>query len=372
MPSAQVAAGSIIDLGQEPPAHRPRDRTAWQLRVAARACAEMGSPLYGYLLDRAADDCVVEGPTWDVLSAHAGPGRADALALRFMAAVHRLVLLGRAPELAAFYPSAGGSASLHGVWDAFQRTLIAHLDTVTSLVHVPCQTNEVGRSAGLAVGFLEAMHRTGLPLRLLEVGASAGLNLRCDHFRIGGGGKTIGDPASPVDLSGHWRVPPPQIGDGLHVVERRGCDRHPVDPTTQEGRLALTASVWADQRARLDRLRGAIELARRHPAEVDRISLDTWTEQRVATLPSGRATVVFHSVVSEYLPAPVRDRFVAALQHAGARATAARPLAWVRLEPISHLRYHGIQLTLWPGGDTRILARCGAHGTDVEWLGDLS
>ena len=134
--------------------------------------------------------------------------------------------------------------------------------------------------------------------------------------------------------------------------------------------MALTGSVWADQRARLDRLNGAIDLARRYPATVDRASLDTWTEHQVAALPAGCATVVFHSVVSEYLRVQVRERFVAALRDAGARATNARPLAWVQLEPISALRHHGLELTLWPGGETSILARCSAHGSDVEWLGD--
>jgi hypothetical protein len=368
MPNARTVAGDAIgDLGPEPSPDRPRDRTAWQLRVQALACANMGSRLYGQLLDQAADDCAAAGSTWDVLSAHVGAGRADALGLRLMAAVHRLVLQGRAPQLAAFYPSVGGAAH-DGAWEAFRETLAADTDTISQLVEQPCQTNEVGRSAALAVGFLTVMVRTGLPVRLLEVGASAGLNLRCDHFHIGGGGLAIGDADSPVDLSGYWKVPPPEVPGRIDVASRRGCDRTPVDPTTAEGRLALTASVWADQRDRLDRLRGAIELAQRHPAPVDHASLDSWTEEQLRTLPAGCATVVFHSVVSEYVPTLVWERFVAAVRDAGAHATTARPLAWVCLEPISALRHHGLEVTMWPGGDTRILARCGAHGTDVEWL----
>lgn len=365
MPSPEPAAGPHT---ADPPApEHPRERTAWQLRDQARSCAAMGSPLYGHLLERAAEDCAAGGVTWRVLEAEAGPGRAGALALRFMAAVHRLVLDGGAPGLAAFYPSMGGSGALDGAWAAFAATLADHADTLARSVRRPCQTNEVGRSAGLMVAFLEVAARTGLPLRLREVGASAGLNLRCDRFHIGGGGAAVGDPASPVDLSGHWTVPPPHDGP-ITVVDRRGCDRAPVDPTTARGQLALSASVWADQRARLARLRGAIALARRHPVAVDRSSLDVWTERQVETLEPGTATVVFHSVVAEYLPDATRARFVGTLAAAGARATADHPLAWVRLEPISSLRHHGVQLTLWPGGDTRTLARCGAHGTDVEWL----
>jgi hypothetical protein len=358
------------DAHPEPPADRPMERAAWQLRMQARSCAVMGSPLYGELLARAADDCVAGGPTWRIVAPHVAPGRGDALALRVMAAVHRLVLEGGAPDLAPHYPSVGGTAPVDGAWDAFASTLSTNVPRLSRYVRRPCQTNEVGRSAALMVGFLEVAARTGLPLRLLEVGASAGLNLRCDHFRIGGDGVAVGDPTSPVDLSSHWQVAPPAVAENITVVARRGCDRAPVDATTSEGRLALTASVWADQRERLERLRGALELARRHPAPVDAASLDAWTAQQVAEPPSERAaTVVYHSVVIEYVPDDVRRRFVTALHAAGERASADRPLAWVRLEPVSELRHHGVQLTLWPGGDTTTLARCGAHGTDVEWLG---
>ncbi|MBW3604577.1 MAG: DUF2332 domain-containing protein [Actinobacteria bacterium] len=371
MPSTSTAAGEALDqLGPEPPASRPRDRTAWQLRVAARACRTMGSPLYGHLLDHAADDCAAAGPTWRVLAGHAADGRGDALALRLMAAVHRLVLERRAPRLATFYPSVGGTGALDGAWAAFRAALVTDPSGVSELVARPCQTNEVGRAAALAIGFAEVAKATGLPLRLLEVGASAGLNLRCDHYRIGGGGVAMGDEDSPVDLSSHWRTPPPAPPARLDVADRRGCDLHPVDPTTNEGRLILTASVWADQAARHARLRGALEVARRVPAVVDRASLDAWVGAQLRELPAGVATVVYHSVVAEYLDGRTRDRFVEAVTAAGERADRSRPLAWVRLEPISQLRQHGVALTLWPGGDTATLARCGAHGDDTVWQGD--
>lgn len=371
MPSgAVVAAAAGVSVPPEPPIDQPRRRTAWQLRVQAQSCAAMGSPLYGLLLDRAADDCDAGGPTWRILRPHAAPGRADALALRLMAAVHRLVLQRRAPRLATHYPSVGGTADRATVWPAFHATLEQHAEALTGLVARPCQTNEVGRSAALAVGLVDVVLRTRMPLRLLEVGASAGLNLRCDHFRIGGGGAALGDPASPVDLSSHWAMPPPEVPDHLTVVDRRGCDLAPVDPTTADGRLRLTASVWADQRERLARLTGALAVAARVPATVDAASLDDWTIGQLGDLPAGVATVVVHSVVLEYLDDDTRRRFVAALRRAGERATPDRPLAWVRLEPVSALRHHGVQVTAWPGGWTRTLARCGAHGTEVTWLGD--
>ncbi|MGI8574774.1 MAG: DUF2332 domain-containing protein [Egibacteraceae bacterium] len=363
--SASVVAGA----GPAPSTDDPMALTGWQLRTQAAACATMGSPLYAALLRSAAVDVEAAGPVWSVLAPHVVPGRGDALALRLMAAAHRLVLTHRAPALAVHYPSVGGEAGPDGAWPAFAELCEERRETLVELVASPCQTNEVGRAAGLAGGFLEVAGAAGLPLRVLEVGASAGLNLRWDRFRYGGGGRSWGPPDSPVDLTGHWREPPPCTDVAVQVVERAGCDRRPVDPTSAEGRLAVTASVWADQTSRFERLRGALALAQQVPATVDRASLDEWVADRLAERLEGVATVLYHSVVAEYLEEDVRSRFRRALHEAGERATASAPLAWLRLEPVSALRHHGVTLTTWPGGEERILARCGAHGTDVVWLG---
>jgi hypothetical protein len=328
----------------------------------------MGSPLYAHLLARAADDVAASGPAWAVLSEHVAAGRADALALRFMAAVHRLVLTRRAPALALHYPSVGGTATdLEDAGRAFLDLVEARPDELRELAALHCQTNEVGRAAALIGGFLDVAASTRLPLRLLEVGASAGLNLRWDRFRYGGGHRSWGPEGSPVDLRGLWTAPPPLPVPAVEVVERRGCDRSPVDPASPEGRLGLTASVWGDQVARLARLRGALELASVLQVTVEEAPLDAWAVRELGEAPSGVATVLFHSVVEEYLPGDVRARFHAALAAAGARATAAAPLAWLRLEPVTALRSHGLTLTTWPGGAERVLARCGAHGADVVW-----
>ena len=341
-------------------------RVAEQLRDQARVCEAMGSALYARILDAAALDAGAGGPAFQVLAGHAGPGRGDALALRLMAAVHRLVLAGEAPELARHYPSAGGDASRDGAWPAFREVLVSRAKDVARLAGLRCQTNEVGRAAALLFGFLDVAAATGLPLRVLEVGASAGLNLRFDHFRYGGGGAAWGDASSPVDLTGLWQEPPEHLDATLTVVERAGCDLAPVDTATAEGRLALFASVWADQAARFARLRGALELAARQPVRLDTASLEAWLPAELAEPRAGVATVVYHSVVDEYLPGAIRSAFHAVLDRAGSRASAASPLCWLRLEPLTELRHHGVRLMTWPGRRERLIATCGAHGTEAR------
>jgi hypothetical protein len=68
--------------------------------------------------------------------------------------VHWLVLSGEVPELAAFYPSAGGEWDSALGWDAFQQVLESRRDEIRVWLDQPPQTNEVGRAAALMGGLL--------------------------------------------------------------------------------------------------------------------------------------------------------------------------------------------------------------------------
>ncbi len=180
----------------------PAAKVVWQLNRQALSCAAMGSPLSAFLLTRAAADVLEGGPCAELLLADVRPGRGDAAALRFLAALHRLVLDRRAPQLALHYPSVGGTPNLRRVGDVMVDTVATHAAVLPDLVAQPCQTNEVGRSAGLLVGLLDVAVTTGLPLSLREVGASAGLNLRLDHFAFELPGKHGMDGTDGTDGEG--------------------------------------------------------------------------------------------------------------------------------------------------------------------------
>jgi hypothetical protein len=353
-----------------PPVTHPERLVAWQLVGQARACQVMGSPLYAHLLTTAAQDVLGGGPVADLLVTRVRPDRGDAAALRLMAAVHRLVLTRRAPGLALHYPSVGGTADLATAGATFLATVSAHLETLAVDVERPCQTNEVGRAAGLLVGLLDITATTGLPLALREVGAAAGLNLRMDAWRYElPDGAVVGDPDGEVVLAGRWHGPLPHADVGFRVVDRRGCDLAPIDPTTAEGRLAISASVWADQPERFARLGAALRTAARVPATVDAASAADWVPAHVRPTP-GRVTVLYHSIVEEYLPSAERAAFHAAIGAAGAAATEDAPVAWLRMEPSSELRHHTVSLQLWPHApEVRHLATTGAHGDDVTPIG---
>jgi hypothetical protein len=319
--------------------------------------------LYGHLLRKAADDLEAGGPVFRVCEPYLDRPANFTHHLRLMGATHRLALAGEAPALAAHYPSTGGDGDPDAAWDAF----IALLDARPVSLDRAVQTNEVGRSAALLGGFLTVAEQTGLGLRVLELGASAGLNLRWDRFRYEAADWGFGDAASPVRIPCDYRGGRPPLAAQVWVVERAGCDPAPIDPTTDDGALWLQAFIWPEQLDRLELLRSAIEVARRTPAMIEEASAPDWIEDRLSRERGGSATVVYHSIVWGYLSDDDRARITATLTAAGERATASEPLAWLRLE--AGANNADLTLTTWPGGEEHVLATAGYHGRPVSWLG---
>jgi hypothetical protein len=310
----------------------PREVLAGRLRFQAQGCAELGSPLYASLLESAAADLAAGGVVWDALGGFESESEWSAVALRMMGAVHRFVLQGRLPMLALHYPSVGGDGDVSAAWPAFRDALREHRSEMRQLMERGCQTNEVGRSAALLGGFLEVAHRTRLPLRILELGASAGLNLRWDRYRYDGLELGWGDEHSAVRFVKVFDVPPP-LDRVAEVAKRKGCDIEPIDPTTDEGALSLRSFIWADQLGRLSLLDGAISIARDVSAEVERLDAPTFLERELATPSHGLTTVVYHSVFMQYVSDDSRMRISTAIDEATSSATPDAPVYYLRMEP---------------------------------------
>jgi hypothetical protein len=343
-----------------------RSVVASRLRLQAVWCERLGSPLYRTLLDSAARDVEEAGPVWSLLEGHEQDPPGSMLALRLMGAVHRLVLEGRAPALALLYPSAGGRFDPGVTWPVFRETVTEHLQSLHELVERPVQTNEAGRSAALVGGFLAVASETGLPLHLLEVGASAGLNLHWDRYFYSAGRRSWGNPSSPVRFVDPFVEGQPPLHVRALVSERQGCDSNPLDPSSEADRLTLASYVWADQSERLALLRAALELAARTPAQVEQADAVDWVESTLSRARPGRAAVLFHSIVMQYLDSDARERMRAAIAEAGRRASSRAPLAWLRME--RGAEEADVRLTVWPGGRERLVARAGYHGPPVRWL----
>jgi hypothetical protein len=298
-----------------------------------------------------------------------GDPRADALPIRLAGALHALVLSGAQPRLGQLYPGGGSEDPL-----ALRATIDLVIDQEQAhiaryLAHPP-QTNETLRSAVLLGGFVTVAREFALPMRLLEIGASAGLNTIWDKYRYRLGATDFGPATSPVLLETEWQGPLPDLAmpeiQMPEIQSRASCDRSPIDLQDPAQRLRLRSYVWADQRLRLARLEGAISLALATGIQVEKADAAEWLARQLAQPTDRAVTVIYHSVMWQYLLPATRQRLRELMEQAGQGS----PLAWLRFEPSAASGQFELRLTRWRGGvrDERLLATAHPHGAQVRWL----
>ena len=346
-------------------------------RAQAEACKKLGSPFMTSLLVCAARELECRGSIAGLLAGWPGNPQADAVPLRLAAALHALALSGTDRNLGTLYTAAGAGAD-DALWSAARAAIVAHRDRVEQFLGSPPQINEVGRSAVLLGGFLTVADVTrGLPMRLLEIGASAGLNLLWDQYRYKLGGRAEwGEPDSPVRITADWTGAPPPLQAHIQVATRAASDVAPIDLNDPEARLRLRAYIWADAPTRMALLDAAIALVRQHHPYIEKSDAADWVSRQLDQTRPGHVTVLYHSVAWPYFPAETQQAIREALEAAGRRASADAPLAWLRLEPPEDSAPDGeqleLQLTMWPGRTRQCLARAHTHGSPISWLAETS
>lgn len=324
--------------------------------VTARIVAALGA-----LLDNPATEFARRIADWR------GAPLADALPLRAAGGLHALHLASMAHELAPIYADAediNDAAIVAGVVARYEAALLPWLDG-------PPQTNEAGRSSNFIAAMLWFAEQ-GLPPRFdcLEIGSSAGINLMLDRYHYDLGGVQVGPQPGAMAFTPEWRGDhPPQ-----HAIEfagLKGCDVAPVDLTDPAQALRLKAYIWPEHHIRFTRMEAAIAAAMEKKPDIVRANAADFIEAELARPQAeGTTRVLMHSIVWQYVPADQQARITTAMEAAGARATADRPLAWIALEANRTVHHHELVVRYWPGGDAPVmLGRSHAHGAWVEWLG---
>ncbi|HEY4331031.1 MAG TPA: DUF2332 domain-containing protein, partial [Ilumatobacteraceae bacterium] len=293
----------------------------------------------------------------------------DALPLRYLATAHRLALAGDAPLLARHYPSCGGAWDGADITADFLATAARQRQEFVGGVRRNVQTNEVARAAVLASSFALIARRHGAAIDMLEIGSSAGLLSRWDLYHYDTGRSELGDRSSPVSFGpSWWTTNPPDLDVEVRVRHRAASDITPIDCTTADGRLTMLSFIWPDQLERIERLRAALTIAARAPLAVEAADAGSWLARQLARGPQvGAATVVFHSIVWQYLPPATRDGVRESLASAGALASDEAPLLWLRMEPDT-AEHANVRVTTWPGAAEEVIAAVGYHGAGIQWF----
>jgi hypothetical protein len=248
------------------------------------------------------------------------------LPLSLLAAVHYVVLEGGAPELAEIY--AGRSDADPA--PLFIEASRSHWDEIQALLsfrHV--QTNDCGRSALIGPGLTWLGPKLGGSPALVDVGASAGLALLCDRYRLDYGDRgTTGPEDSPVVAKCEVVAGNPPIQDRIPELSSQvGIDRSPIDVSKPEDARWLLACVWPDT-GRLERTAASIGLAQSNPPTLVKGDANEVLPSVLAELPKGTPAVVLTTWALAYFSLEQRARFVEILED----ASRTRPVAWLSLE----------------------------------------
>ena len=336
------------------------------VRFADQECGAY-APFYDRLARAVAAD-----PDLLAIAAHTRAGQQAPNLL--LAAIHYLLLRGISHPLAAWYPSVGGtaeregdlSAALHSFCLQYQGDLI-HLVS-TRLV----QTNEVRRCSFLLPAFGEiARQVAGRPLALIEVGASAGLNLLFDRYAyLYDSHLRWGDPSAPVVIRCEVRggAVPPLPARPPVIASRLGIDLNPIHADDTDGTLWLRALVWPEQPERAELLRQALETARHDPPALTVGDALQALPDAAAAVPMDVMVCIFHTNTLAHFPAEARERFRALIS----QLAQGRDLCWLYSEgPGLPGPEPGLPLRLVRfvnGTPTeRVLAVHHAHGAWIAW-----
>ncbi|MGE4607634.1 MAG: DUF2332 domain-containing protein [Myxococcota bacterium] len=329
-------------------------------------CPPLDARIYAALCDSVAHDPDLLG-----LAAHAPPDQPPANLL--FGAVHYLLLGGEEHELRAWYPELGpGKAnSPESAGPAFRDFCLAHQSRIKELIETRLtQTNVLQRTSALLPSFARVFDAGGRkPLSLLEIGASAGLNLNWDRFHYAySDGTRWGSPSSPVIIECELREAGALafLPGEIPVAERRGVDLNPVNLSDPDQVQWLQALIWPDHKGRQERLMAGIRIANENPAPLVEGDASEKLASLLAEASPDTTLCVFGTFTLYQFP---KDALIATLKAMQA-ASASRPIHFISMEGAADPGPE-VQWTTYADQErtTTLLARCCPHGRWLEWLG---
>jgi hypothetical protein len=292
----------------------------------------------------------------------------------FFGAVHYLLLGGADHRLAEFFPSVAGSGAapagaagpaLVSFCEAYERELT---DLISSRL---VQTNQVQRALALRFGLSEIAKDVPGPVHLVEVGTSAGLNLRFDRYGYRVGDRQYGDPRSPVQLVAdrYGTAPVPDLDALPDIAGVLGVDLNPIDVRDADARRWLEALIWPENHDQRVLLAAALEVAAADPPQIRRGDAIDVLPEIARTLQAGEPRVVFHAATRIHVPADRLEAFDAAI----ASLAETGPLWWLSVEdalvPRADPTHSGVALQLRTPDDTRrAIAAVDGH---LRWIEPL-
>jgi hypothetical protein len=310
-----------------------------------------GSPLYAELVEVVAQDAELLRVMNRI--EHLPPPN-----LMF-AAVQLLLMDGSGDPLSRYFRSVVADPDPpEGVGPEFRRFVLDHEERIVEMGNTRhTQTNEVRR----CVALLPMVMMAGLDaFHLIDVGASAGLNLGLDRYGYRWQDNVEWHPDSSLVLEAESRGEPVRVHE-IDVLSRIGLDLNPLDPADEEARRWLDALIWPEHVERRARLRRALVML--EDIEVEMIAGDALeTLPRVLDrLPVAEPVVVMSSFTLNQFDFAERARLEGIVN--GARST--RPIHRVSMGESPEKSDDWARLVADDGDGARVIGQAHPHG---EWI----
>lgn len=337
---------------------------ALRFRQFAEFDSKKASPLYTQLSIGIADD-----PELLALAAHARPEQPVPNLL--FGAVHFLLLKGTPHPLAKFYPGmTNGTVTSDNPFPYFRAFCLEHRAEIEQIIATHLvQTNEVRRCALLLPAFTMVTQRgQNRPLSLIEIGASAGLNLFWDQYGYDyADGQQYGNRQSPVQLTCRLRGDkcPPLPSTMPQVATRIGIDLNPIDVRDEEATLWLRALIWPEQEYRATLLQRALQEAQKHPPQLIAGDALEQLPTIIATVPPNTTLCLFHTFVLNQFSPQAREQLDTLIaHHAAQRDIYVVSITWL----VGEMPQLGLATYTSQSKTEQTLAYCSGHGHTLQWL----
>ena len=222
------------------------------------------------------------------------------------------------------------------------------------------QTNECRRCVALLPMVSMAEFRA---FHLIDVGASAGLNLGVDRYGYRYGDQEWNPGGEPL-LEAESRGIAPELVE-VEVLSRTGLDLNPIDPSDVSARRWLDALIWPEHVERRARLRTALDM-------VASLDIELITGDALETLPAalnglpvGDPAVVMSSFTLNQFDAAQRDR----LDSIVSAARSARPIHRVSMGEGLDESDGWVALVVEDGKGAVTVGQAHPHGEWIELFG---
>ncbi len=291
------------------------------------------------------------------------------------ASVQFLLISGTQHPLRSYFPMlAQHKLDNRPVSAVFRDFCLEHRGAIIDLMQKRrVQSNVVSRCACLLPAFSKISQETAnAPLFLIDLGASAGLNLNFHRYsytytREGNTELTWGKHRSSVRINTELRGNHiPHLKASIELGDRVGIDLAPIELDNHDSVNWLRALVWPEHVEHRGRLDAAITEFKQFPASILAGDVVERLPEAIGRAPANQAITIYTTISAYQFPSSTRH----ALDLLIVEFSQYRPIHWVTLESNGSGQYELAMMRYQLGRkvESELLARASPHGLWLEWL----